>query len=61
MSVARSIERLRVARRAAIKTGLAAAVAVALHGGPAVAAGCSLTDWALGAHPRCGSLQATAA
>ena len=49
MSVARSIERLRVARRAAIKTGLAAAVAVALHGGPAVAADSFSTDWALGA------------
>jgi DsbC/DsbD-like thiol-disulfide interchange protein len=49
MSVARSIESLRVARRAAIKTGLAAAVAVALHGAPAVAADSFSTDWALGA------------
>ena len=49
MSLARLIERLRVARRAAIKTGLAAAVAVALHGAPAVAADSFSTDWALGA------------
>ena len=49
MSVARSIERLRVAWRAAIKTGLAAAVAVALHGAPANAADSFSTDWALGA------------
>ena len=49
MSVARLIERLRVASRAAIKTGLAAAVAVALHGAPAVAADSFSTDWALAA------------
>ena len=49
MSVTRTIERLRVAWRAAIKTGLAAAVAVALHGAPANAADLFSTDWALGA------------
>ncbi len=49
MSVTRSIERLCVARRAAIKTGLAAAIAVALHGAPAFAADAFSTDWALGA------------
>ena len=49
MSVTRSIERLCVAWRAAIKTGLAAAIAVALHGAPAFAADSFSTDWALGA------------
>jgi DsbC/DsbD-like thiol-disulfide interchange protein len=49
MSVTRSIERLRVAWRAAIKTGLAAAIAVALHGAPANAGDSFSTDWALGA------------
>ena len=49
MSAARLIERLHVAWRGAIKTGLAAAVAVALHGAPAVAADSFATDWALGA------------
>ncbi len=49
MSLARSIERLRVAWRAAIKTGLAAAIALALHGAPANAADSFSTDWAVAA------------
>jgi DsbC/DsbD-like thiol-disulfide interchange protein len=52
MGVARTIESLRVAGRASIRTGLAAAVALAFHGAPAFAADSFSTDWAPGAKSR---------